>query len=509
MAAGMIFSTTVPETMIHIIEPVAGQTLQYIIDKLGRTALFKDRVVLQSETRTTSKTNDSNHNALLRPDRVRATLTPNVNPASLKWDTQTKALSAADFIATKLGAGSQSDRTPWTEGPFTRRKFSVMADDAYGIYMTEYVIGSALSMSVEMEFKDHITATETLQRLYQYFTNGTMLHYIDLSYDYPIPDDIQLILRHLYTLRGAQDEDGKDKTCFDWCKKYSNDAITILTNRNDGRKAEAVVNKNHFQALFEIECSQEIPEHLEPDYAKITFTVNLQFARTNMLILEYPCIVNNQYVNFKYIPMSTTYRQGGTSPILWQNKAVAETWLQTYKRSKVWRPIHYPWWDPWIMPTDSFVYQSNYRPIYVCAITLDNPEDPEGETVIDLVDGLPGTRLDDVILKNIATYKNACLHNKQHVNVSVFADDFQVEYRGLHTKKPLVDLSDGRHLILRSRRKRSIFRVVISLRLTDFVNNPRSHYSDLTNTEKIVDYNNNKVDMDSDQTTIPTTFKKE
>ena len=479
MATGLVLSQVIPETLVHIVEPVAGQVLNYIIGKLGYADLFGSQVELTSETRTTSKTTDKNHNPLLRPNRVRGILSPNVNPFNLKWEGQHTGhvLGAANTVPANPSGANGGARVPWTNGAFGERNHTVMDDQKYGISLSEYIIGSALSMSVEMDFADMVVAVEALQRLYQYFTNGQMINYIDIQYDYPIPSGIQLVLRHLYTLRGQQDGD-EDQTCMHWCRRYSAGAISVLTNRNRQKVAEAVVNKNHFQAMFEIECTMDAPEHLDPDFGRITFNVNVQYARVNMLILNYPVIVNNKYVDFKYIPMSHTYRQGGSSPIFWQNKAVSDYWQKLYAKTRVWRPIHYPWCDPWQLPDSSIIARNFYKPIYICAITLDDAENSEGVTQVDLINGLPGTTLNEAVIKCLREKKEECLDTQSEVNVAVFADDYQVEYRRMGGRSPLVEF-DGQTLTLKSRRKYSIFRIVVSVRTRDFVKNPRSNLSSM------------------------------
>lgn len=486
MAAGLLLNAVVPEALDHIIEPVASQVLKYVIDQLGKTETFGDRVELWSDFRNTSKTLDQNGNPLLRPNRVRARLSPNVNPASLKWEGQHtgQVLGNASAQAANPSGVTAAQRQPWINGAFGKRHFQVFDDNEFAISLEEYVIGSAMSMQVEMELDSITEATDILSRLYQFFTNGQMMGYVDVQYDYPLPNEIQAVLGHLYSLRGPQKEDGSDDTCWKWLQKYSKNAISLLINRNKPINSEVVVNKNQFQAWMEIECSQEYPEPLDPDGAKITFTINIQYARVNMLMLDYPPVVNNKYVKIEYVPMPTTYRQASSSPIIWQNPAVSEYWKSLVRDKGEWEPVHYPWWDNWFMPSDSNIAKKGFKPIYTCAITLDNPENPEGETVIDLIDGLPGVTLCDAIVEELAAGKNQCLGVLRDVNVAVFSDDYQVEYRRIgrwvtdpdgskhyEDRDALISLADGRHLVIKNRRTVPVYRLVISINPQNAVRN--------------------------------------
>lgn len=477
MALGLQLTEVISESMQHIMEPVATQVLNHIIEELHQEELFKDNIELWSDFRTTSKTLDKDKNQKLRPNRVRAMLTPNINPASLKWEGQhtAQALTAANANSENPSGSRVAQRQPWMDGAFGRRYCQVFQDPVFDISLEELIVGSALSMQVTMEFDDQVTATEVLSRLYMYFTNGQMMKYVDIQYDYPLPQQIGTVMNHLWSLRGRlPDEDEKMTSPYAWAHIYSDGAITQLVNRNKPSIREVVVNKNNFQAWMEIECNQESPEKLEPAGAKFTFTVNVQYARVNGVTLHYPVAVNQQFVNFKLVPMPPSYRQAGSSPIIWQNKAVAAMWNEKYGKNGIWNAQHFPWWDKWFLPEDSIIFRQNYTPIWIGGFTINKPDDPNETTVFDLHD-LPGIKLHDKILECIAENKQSCLGLDHFVNIAVFADDYQVEPRKIGNRPRLLDLSDGRHLIIRSRRRTPIYRVVISLNLSKLNTSSRTY----------------------------------
>lgn len=446
---------TIPESMTHIIEPVAEEVLHYIVNQMGLAERFQDNVELVSDFRTTSQTKDTNNNVKLRRDRVRARLLPNVNPSSNKWEGNgtTIDLGNGNQIISNPHAGSQR-KTPWSIPKYPDQKYSIFYDDENYITLTEHLVGSTLSMEVSMEFDSSSVAVESLSKLYATFTNGDMINSIDLQYDYPIPGDIQKTLVHLFHLRGKH---GEKDSCLKWVVDNSNGNITCRFNRHDPKKSEVVVNKNHFETVFQIECSAEAPTKLEPHGYGFTFTVTTQYARANRMVLQYPIIVNNHFVDTAFVPMNPEFCGGSTPPdmMMWQNSAVTQYWLKLYKLSP--RPYKYPWYDPWNMPVTSIVGEDGFKPIVSCAFELDNTDQSEAVTELDLVDGLPGIRLSPEILAYIEENKNKCLGTDGTVNVSVFADDWTVSEK-------LLDLSDGKTLKINKRRTNSVCRLVVSVR---------------------------------------------
>ena len=171
--------------------------------------------------------------------------------------------------------------------------------------------------------------------------------------------------------------------------------------------------------------------------------------------MDYPIIINNQLLPFDYVPCTKEERQMNRGPFMWQNSAVNLYWHQQYKRDNP-IPAMYPWWDKWELPYHSIIAKKGFRPIFIAAITLDDVDDPEGATILDLKEGLPGYTLRDDLLQMLSKLKGRALHFAgTYINVAVFAHDYQVN--------PNLVEFDGRYLKLLSRQKGSIYRLVISV----------------------------------------------
>ena len=460
MSFRLSLSHSVAEQHVHIVEPVAKQVLQFIIEKLGYLDFFRENgnIDMVSEFTGTSKAVDKNGNPELHHNRVRAKLNWNLNPQTVKWQGNGTTIDLGNGNHLVTNATPVSHRQAWSRESYAEHNCSIMSDVNAYTDLVEYSVGSTLSMEVQMDFKDDAMAFECFTRIFQCFQNGEMIGYVDVQYDYPVPYAIQNTYAYIGKLMGYDD----------WTKAIVNNSggnITWVQNRNAPERKELVVKKNHFQSIYQIECSQEAPVPGDPDGAQITFNVTVQFARANRMMLKWPIIVNNQFVDFKYVPVEESLRatNGLPSPVMWRNRAVTEFWASQYQNRR--RPVHYPWWDDWDLPSDSVQAMRGFVPIAIIAFCLDHIDDENGETIIDLVHGLPGIKLNDDIIHEIMVRpgRELLLPNR-YINVAVFAEDYQL---GTPSQiedniKPVIWLDKGK-LHVRARRPYTQFRLVISL----------------------------------------------
>lgn len=450
MSQRLSLARVVSESMIHIIEPIADQSLRFVIGRLGLSGLMEE-IQIVSDFRDVSKATDDNKNAKLIDYRVRAKLNPSVNPTNNKWDGYKTAIDLGNGNAIVRQEDVTRKKRPWTGNDFTGRDYSIFHDEDLFVDITEWNVGSTLSMEVKMDFHDLTPAQDALSAIFATFTNGDMIGYVPVQYDYPIPEDIQLVLKKIYWM---SDMEKSNEAYAEWLNKKSIGFLSWNTNRNNINVRELVGLKNNTQALFLIECSQDQPE-VGNNRFTVNFNLTVQYSRTNRLIMDYPIIINNQLLPFDYVPCTKEERQMNRGPFMWQNSAVNLYWHQQYKRDNP-IPAMYPWWDKWELPYHSIIAKKGFRPIFIAAITLDDVDDPEGVTILDLKEGLPGYTLRDDLLQMLSKLKDRALHFAgTYINVAVFAHDYQVN--------PNLVEFDGRYLKLLSRQKGSIYRLVISI----------------------------------------------
>jgi len=441
----------VSESMIHIIEPIADQSLRFVLTKLGLMNIMKDNIQIESDFREQKKITDGTNTPQVVGYRTVAKLLPSVNPHNNKWEGYKTVVDLGNGNAIVRQGDVHYNKKPWTGKDITGRDFSIFHDNDLYVDITEWNVGSSLAMEVRMDFNDLTNAQDALAAIFATFTNGDMVGYIPIQYEYPIPVDIQYIMKQIFRMSSTNTTNDSYAA---WIKEKSGGTIGWNVNRNDLNTKELVGKKNNIQALYLIECTQDQPEVGNSRFT-VTFTLTVQYSRTNRLIIDYPIIVNNQLLDFDYVSVPEIYRKVNRGPFQWQNSAVDAYWRSQFKPTNP-VPIMYPWWDKWWLPEDSILVVKGYQPIFIAAVTLDDISNPNGVTVLDLVEGLPGYKLSQDLIDLLQASKRKVLgFVDTYVNVSVFAHDYQVNPN-------LLDFN-GRYLTLKSRQLSSIYRLVISI----------------------------------------------
>lgn len=413
---------------------------------------MKNDIQIDSDFRASNKITDDTNTAKPVSYRTIAKLMPSVNPHNNKWDGYKTAIDLGNGNAIVRQGDMHYKWKPWTGRDVTSRDFAIFHDKETYVDITDWSVGASLSMEVKMDFEDLTRAQEALSSIFATFTNGDMVGYIPVQYEYPVPVDIQFILKQIFRMSGkpvTNDEYAK------WLNEKSSGVLGWNVNRNDLNTAELVAKKNDIQAIYLLECTQDQPEVGNSRYT-VNFNLTVQYSRANRLIIDYPIIVNNQLLDFDYVSVPAEYRRINKGPFQWQNTAYDAYWRSQYKPTNP-VPVMYPWWDRWELPDDSIISIKGFRPILVAAVTLDNTNDPDGVTVLDLIEGLPGYRLCQKLQDLLTTGKAKCLgFIDTYINVSVFAHDYQVNPHNLL-------MFDGRYLTIKSRQTSSIYRLVISI----------------------------------------------
>ena len=195
--------TNVREQQNHIYEACAQQLLGLIIKKLGRDHTFVN-VDMQSDTRATSKSVDDDSNAKINRDRCIATLTPSYNMSQNKWEGNGTTIDLGNGNTLITGGHQTKTKKPWLD--WTKDTvYPVFSNADVRTLLEEHVVAANFTMEVQMIFTSNTTATETLSRLFQTFTNGEMVQYFDLVYDYPVPVQILNTLYVISQKPGSED----------------------------------------------------------------------------------------------------------------------------------------------------------------------------------------------------------------------------------------------------------------------------------------------------------------
>ena len=149
-------SHSVAEQHVHIVEPVAKQILQYIIERLGYLDFFRENgnIDMVSEFTGTSKAVDKNGNPEIHHNRVRAKLNWNLNPQAVKWQGNGTTIDLGNGNHLVTNATPVSHRQAWSRESYAEQNYSIMSDVNAYTDLVEYSVGSTLTMEVQMDFKD-------------------------------------------------------------------------------------------------------------------------------------------------------------------------------------------------------------------------------------------------------------------------------------------------------------------------------------------------------------------
>ena len=453
MSKRLTLANVVGESMIHIIEPVADQALRFVAGKLGILNLMEE-IQLVSDFREVSKVTDSNHNAKLIDYRIRARLMPNVNPSNNKWEGMKTVADLGNGNAIVRQDGNKRMKSPWSGHDITSKNISIFHHEDLFLDMTEWNVGSTMTMEVKLDFHDLTPAQECLSNIFATFTNWECIGCFPIQYDYPIPKPIAAVLRQIYK---HTNEEQSHEAYDAWIKAHSAGCLSWNVSRNNLNVRELVGLKNCAQAMYLIECQQDAPE-VGNNRFTINMNLTVQYARTNRIIFDYPILVNNKLLPFAIVPCNQSVRTANHGPFQWQNEAVDKYWNSMYNYSDP-APIKYPWWDPWYVPGDCVLRQTGFHPIYTAALELDDLDKEDGVTRLNIIDDLPGYKLRDDLIEMLRSGKNKCLgHNFTYINLSVFAHDYMVD-------RELLDF-DGTYLTIKSRRPEPNYRLVISVNPT-------------------------------------------
>lgn len=439
--------TNVREQQTHIYEMCAQQLLSHIISELGREHTFAN-VDLQSDTRTTSKSIDEDNNAKINRDRCIATLRQNYNLGANKWDANGVTIDLGNGNTLITGGHQSKTKKPWKWTADTL--YTVFTNEEVQTIIEEQAVGANFTLDVQMIFTSSTTAAETLQRIYQTFTNGEMIQYFDLVYDYPVPTQI---LNTLYVINQLAGYDKRE--FFKWLYTNSQSQITLTTNRRvEMNDRECVIRRNQKNAMFQIDCSQEDIDASQTGKFTVSFSVTCQFAKADRVLIEYPETVMNRLMPFDYVPVDPEQRLRNEGNIRWQNTAV-DGWYKA-QEAEIKKPlcVRYPWWDDWPLSYASILAKRKYEPFFIGIITLDNIDDPNATTDINIATDIPGYELIDEVKQAYKNLGRKALLTGQQFNISVFADDMQVD--------PSLLEFDGEVLKIKSRIITRVYRVILS-----------------------------------------------
>jgi hypothetical protein len=424
----------------HVFNVVSEQLVRRAVDELGWSRIFDDRIHNVSMSSVHAHSEDDNHNpSLQNENRISYTQSVSVNPADMEWNE---------------GYYRENMQQDWT-GIAVENRVPVFFDINSMAAAYDWMMPCRMQLECTFNMRSRSDAYELLTGIHKELDAGMHIHEQDLVYDYPVPADVYTLMYMVSQLHG-----NKPEHFLAYLQKCSNGGIGIRVNRFDTSRRELVVKKNHRRVVVYYECPQGEPEAVKTDQANASYQINMtitcQFERPEAMIFRYPPVVNNTMIPGEAILMDEEDFSVETrmrSPFF--NEEAYRMVLAAEDNNQPIAPIHVPWYDRWYpkhhFPTRKF----GYFAFGIVLFTLDDAENPAGETVIPLDNmGDALTLVPDVLAElTSGNYNPFYMENKY--NIAVYSNDFMVEPSTLS----LV----GTDLHIPCRNKRRVHRLVFSV----------------------------------------------
>lgn len=433
--------TTIPDIFHTAIHPVSQQIMLNTLNRLGLNKHFENNINYKSIGTTISDSNDDTGAIKLKQNRIDVDLHTSSATGDQKWET-TMSMHEYQQSMTYLPNNHLKPIFHEPIGQFT---------------ITEYEKPLTITMTCIMMFEDMVSAIGALQRIQSLCSYGILQQ--DLSFSYYLPAAIYIRLYELMLLTG------RPKSEFlDYLDTWSGGRIDRTINRHDTTDKALSVERNRSGVIVALECDQGEPEPVggsenSPDMYSVTFTLSSQISMCNMIGLRYPIVVNNNLVPREMIPIADSEihtPKGISHPYFSVSNYMnlASNSDPTVKDS----PYRMPWYDNW-HPTKRKGFASRYDPFFICVVTLDDIDNPDGVTNVNLETDFVDPFIPEII-DALKEQGDKGLMFNDLINVSVFANDIIIEPTTL-------TLTNGVELSIPNRNHTSIYRIVLSA--TSFV----------------------------------------
>jgi hypothetical protein len=392
---------------------------------------------------------DEKNYPYLTDNHVQVQINPTMNPMSVKWAPQN-----ANY---RMGAGYS---------PYDFSTNPVFCSKRINTLIKEALIPCTIQLDIKFVMLSRANAYDLLNRLYSRYAPGEMIVVNDFIFEYKIPDDVVSLLYYLYKQAKPDDvEDVKEYLgkFIPWLKNHSGNKIMLVMNRNSQDIKELAIRKNAFNTIGQIDLTLDKPESDKTNQSTLTYSIPLQytiqFSRPTAMLVDFPIICNNELVDDAYLSIGNMDAKHPTGINI--NKTL-ECVHQRYKpvRDDYNSTIMLPWYDDWMVPTGGGMYSFNFFPFLCAAFTLDDTDNPEGVTEIDLNDGFDEYTLKDHVLE---------AYRKQGSDSLIPWGEYMVQ---VYANNDLVDASmlewDNTKITIKNRDKSKLYHLVLSKREVDY-----------------------------------------
>ena len=354
-----IITCPVQEHADHIFQPILRQLTYRLVDMLDLRDVVDDKVYIESDWSTHSRTSTIEKDAIVDPNRFKVEGSVQLNPTSVKWEVYTFEHTAAYGITPQM----LNVRNP------------IYYDKDNSVRIVEFFSPVNIVMNCTITVQSADIAYRLPAMIFNRFDTGAVVQVNDLLYDYQVPKHILTVLKRFWDMDRRK---GKPAgvSFVDYIMKNTQGTWQRNFNRNKVTEKELIVPKNDMCTLGEFSYTDDRPNVVKQDRLpsgyELNFTYTAQFGIPTILILDMPCVYNNQLVPSYLIPRDTHDRWNQMPESLHNRffEKVKNTELTT--GSSI---IKLPFYDDWFIPNDSAKKAFNLHPVAIISLLVDENED--------------------------------------------------------------------------------------------------------------------------------------
>jgi hypothetical protein len=392
----------IDEASSAILEPISLQMTSAVLRHLGLGAAFDNNIYVTNDYTKPSLTSGEDHSALISRDRCDVKMTVAWNPTETKWDINSFKYTQSYGVAASL----DRELTP------------VFADQPAGIFVTEHQMPCSMALDFSLQFKNRESAFAVISVINNSALKDSVINTHTLAYSYPVGDDLFNALAVLYNLRAAT----VDLNFWEWLRVGSKGAIQYVQQRT-GATIQLIVKRQDLRAIGVLEFNQTAPTVQEQDRGidrfVVEFVYTIQFARPDVLRLQFPVVVANQPVSANLIRGFV----GDSIEVI--GAALQESSLSSYLCTLSEPPlilVRRPVYDDFIPPNPP-ILSAGFKPFFQAAVYLDATP----TTTIDLLNLGRDLALEPTVVTIMKEQGNEIFGTTGLFNVAVYCNNLLVD----------------------------------------------------------------------------------
>lgn len=421
----------VEQSSTSIIEPISKQITYIVLRNIGCKEQFGDNVYLINDWTKPSLTADEDHNALISKDRCDVKMVVSWNPTELKWD-------IFSFKYTQAYGITKS---------FDKTLVPVFHDKTAGVRLVEHQVPCTMTLEFALQFKNRESALMAISAINNTSLKDSVINFHDLSYYYPISVDMLTSLYQIYLLR----KDTLNGMSFSTYLTIGTHTAAQYLKQRVGQKAEMIIKRQDIQAIGVLEYNQSAPMIEEQDRSidrfVVNFTYTIQFARPDVLRLDFPVVICNMMVP-KWLLRIQEQNYLATVYGIFQEMSVTGYLRDTLSNIPV--VVRLPEYDDFRPPSQP-VIGAGFAEFFDAVVLLDEIS----PTTIDLLALGSDVRLHRTAVEIMQLHGTEIFDTTGLYNIAVYANDRQVD-------PSLLTIDENLVLTIAMRDKTKRYHLVIS-----------------------------------------------